>query len=668
MINSSYKLVGVMALVVASLLMATNYSIAQKRIALVIGNSDYKLISELNNPKNDAELMTQTLIDVGFDVIYEPNVDLRGMGRAMRKFGKALRAAGKDAVGLFYYAGHGMQSRGENYLIPLGAEVETEEDLAIEAINASQMLRQMESAGNALNLIILDACRNNPFKSSFRSASRGFTRVVAPSGSLVAFSAAPGQVAADGSGRHSPYTQALVKHIKQPGLSVEQMFKRVRISVKTNSGNNQTPWEESSLLGDFYFVPKADNPVPRAEAPVISKGAIELSFWNSVRDSHDIPSLEEFLKQFPDSVFSNLARIKLANLRKTDLVNKPVTTGPAQNPVKKPDTKVAVGTFPKLNSGSDNLSRSYDLKLATSFPKGFAVLGQSATSFVEALQDRFEEKVKIKLFAAGEFVSSFEVFDAVANGKIDMGWSTMYYWSSKEPALSLLTRIPFGSNALQHANWRSRSDVRQLVDDITSDYGLDGIVTIPCAATTAEGDLWSIRPIHSSKDLKGMKIRTNSDQGSLMQKLGASVIRLPGGQVYMALQTGVIDAANWVTPQLDSMMSFHELSKYYYYPSKTEPGIVLDLMINKTLWEEMPVALQQGIEQVCRKNIDIVYSGSEKADRKALVKFRDEGVQIQPLPDEVQRSLNNAWLELVKENSAKSLNYARLYKLAPQSQ
>jgi len=134
------------------------------------------------------------------------------------------------------------------------------------------------------------------------------------------------------------------------------------------------------------------------------------------------------------------------------------------------------------------------------------------------------------------------------------------------------------------------------------------------------------------------------------------------------LQTGVIDAANWVTPQLDSMMSFHELSKYYYYPSKTEPGIVLDLMINKTLWEEMPVALQQGIEQVCRKNIDIVYSGSEKADRKALVKFRDEGVQIQPLPDEVQRSLNNAWLELVKENSAKSLNYARLYKLAPQSQ
>jgi uncharacterized caspase-like protein len=162
---------------------------AAQRVALVIGNSDYELISALANPGNDAALMATTLREVGFEVVEATNADQKTMKRAMRDFGKRLRLAGPQAVGLFYYAGHGVQIAGTNYLIPVSAPVETEADLEIEAVMATWMLSQMAYAGNALNIVILDACRNNPFKGSFRAATQGLARMNAPSGSLVAYAA-----------------------------------------------------------------------------------------------------------------------------------------------------------------------------------------------------------------------------------------------------------------------------------------------------------------------------------------------------------------------------------------------------------------------------------------------------------------------------------------------
>lgn len=295
---------------------------AEQRVALVIGNSSYKLISPLNNPKNDADLMEATLKTTGFDVIKATDVDSRGMRKAIKRFGDRLRAAGKGAIGLFYYAGHGVQSRGENFLIPLRAEISSEADLDIEAISASNILRQMEFAGNALNLVILDACRNNPFATGFRSAARGFTRLQAPTGSLVAFSAAPGQVAVDGEGNNSPYTAALAKAMLQPGVPVEQMFKRVRVSVKASTANAQTPWEESSLLGNFYFTPGKES---SEEKPSINPNLTDEGiFWTTVRNSDDITVLEEFLRKFPNGTFSGLAKIKLNKLsrkNKSDFVD-----------------------------------------------------------------------------------------------------------------------------------------------------------------------------------------------------------------------------------------------------------------------------------------------------------------------------------------------------------
>lgn len=288
-----------------ALVVSVGFAQAEKRVALVIGNSSYKLISPLANPKNDARLMAVTLEDVGFEVVTAIDVDYRGMRRAVRKFGRALQSSGKDAVGLLYYAGHGVQSGGSNYLIPLNADIQSAADLEIESLSASNILAQMEEAGNGLNLVILDACRNNPFPAKVRAANRGLARIHAASGSLIAFAAAPGQVASDGNGENSPYTKALVEAIRQPGLPVEQVFKRARIGVESQTNGRQTPWEESSLRGDFYFVPKKIEP-PVAQLPIRQTDK-ETVFWSSVQDSNDAVLLQTYLNRYPEGTFSELA-------------------------------------------------------------------------------------------------------------------------------------------------------------------------------------------------------------------------------------------------------------------------------------------------------------------------------------------------------------------------
>ena len=212
--------------------------ISDKRTALVIGNGNYAN-SPLRNPTNDATDMAAALKTVGFEVLSYTNLDQTGMKRAIREFGAKLRT--KGGVGLFYYAGHGVQAKGVNYLIPIGAKVETEEEIEYESVEAGLVLAQMESAKNRMNIVILDACRNNPFARSFRSAEKGLASIDAPSGTLLAYSTAPGSVASDGTGRNGLYTQELLKTIRTSGLSIEEVFKQVRISVRGVTGEKQTP-------------------------------------------------------------------------------------------------------------------------------------------------------------------------------------------------------------------------------------------------------------------------------------------------------------------------------------------------------------------------------------------------------------------------------------------
>jgi len=223
------------------------------RLALVIGNAIYKT-SPLRNPVNDAHDIARTLNQLGFEVIHKENANQRTMENSISRFGRQLRKQG--GVGLFYFAGHGIQVNGRNYLIPVDAKIETESDVRFEAVDAGRVLGKMEDAGNDLNIVILDACRDNPFARSFRTSSKGLARMDAPKGSLIAYATAPGSVAADGEERNGIYTKYLLKHMATPGSKVEEVLKRVRVDVINETNEKQIPWEASSLTGEFYFAPK----------------------------------------------------------------------------------------------------------------------------------------------------------------------------------------------------------------------------------------------------------------------------------------------------------------------------------------------------------------------------------------------------------------------------
>ena len=233
---------------------------AEFRTALVIGNSAYKA-APLKNPVNDARDMASALKGLGFDVTLLTDASHQKMEAAAREFGLKLRQGG---VGLFYYAGHGIQVAGENYLVPVDAVIQTESDVKFGCLNAGLILGKMEDAGNGLNVVILDACRNNPFARSFRSAEQGLAKMDAPTGSLIAYATAPGSVAADGAGRNGVYTENLLKNLRTPGLPITDLFMRVRMGVVAATGRKQVPWEASSLTGYFYF---SGEPAPGQSPP-----------------------------------------------------------------------------------------------------------------------------------------------------------------------------------------------------------------------------------------------------------------------------------------------------------------------------------------------------------------------------------------------------------------
>lgn len=289
---------------------------AETRIALVIGNGDYWDLP-LRNPANDARLMGETLRGLGFEVTTLVDLDQNAMKQAILDFGEKLERDYKNTVGLFYYAGHGVQVNGTNYLIPIDAKIRREADVEVVAVNANWVLGQMEFAGNPLNIVVLDACRNNPYQRSFRNSQTGLARMSAPRGTMIAYATRPGDVSSDGAGDNSPYTEALAQTIRRPGLSLSDVFIEVRNDVMDQTDGKQVPWEEGGLTGRFYFKPGPPQPAPPAAAaapPSTPQPSPEVVFWQSVVDSEDPAAFEAYLAQFPDGLYAGLARMKIAAL------------------------------------------------------------------------------------------------------------------------------------------------------------------------------------------------------------------------------------------------------------------------------------------------------------------------------------------------------------------
>ena len=231
----------------------SNITSSNKGLALCIGNGMYETTGILKNPENDVKDIALALQRLGFEVMKIENADQATLRRAIDDFGRKLK--GYD-VGLFFYAGHGLQAKGFNYLVPVDAEIHSENDAEYNCVHAGRVLAKMEDAGSTTNIVIMDACRNNPFERSWtRSATgRGLAVMNAPIGSLIGFATSPGSVASDGVADNGLYTSALLEYMNEPGLTILEMFQKVRRKVREASNGEQVPWESTSLEGNFYFI------------------------------------------------------------------------------------------------------------------------------------------------------------------------------------------------------------------------------------------------------------------------------------------------------------------------------------------------------------------------------------------------------------------------------
>jgi uncharacterized caspase-like protein len=325
---------------------------AEKRVALVIGNSHYKNVTPLDNPVNDAKLMAETLRALGFVIVggsAQLDLDKAQFDGVVQGFSDQIQGAD---VGLFYYAGHGLQVRGQNYLVPVGANPARETDVDFQMVDTALVLRQMEGAGTKLNIVILDACRNNPFGGrGLRATEGGLAQMRAPEGTLISYATQPGNVARDGANGNSPYTSALADAIRKPGKDIFQTFNAVGLAVKEATGGVQQPWVSSSpIAGSFYFAGQAAGAPaiaaaapPSVAAPTAADEAARA--WSVTQNTTSIAVMEDFIRQFGGTAYGSMARARLAEMKKSQ------SAAVVPRQVERDKTPIVSGTYDVDSNG-----------------------------------------------------------------------------------------------------------------------------------------------------------------------------------------------------------------------------------------------------------------------------------------------------------------------------
>jgi len=304
--------------------------------------------------------------------------------------------------------------------------------------------------------------------------------------------------------------------------------------------------------------------------------------------------------------------------------------------------------------------KTYHWKMVTTWPKNFPGLGMAAENFAELVARMSGGRLKVKVYGAGQLVPAMEVFDAVSQGTVEMGHGASYYWKGKSPTTALFTTIPFGLNAQEMNGWLHYGGGMALWRELYEPFNL-----IPLAAgnTGVQMAGWFNREINSLADLKGLKMRIPGLGGEVISRMGVEAVNIPGGDLYIAMQTGVIDATEWVGPYNDLAFGFHQVAKYYYYPGWHEPGPTLELMVNKQAFSSLPDDLQAIVEGAARViNQDMLddYTARNNGALKELVE--SHGVEVRPLPDEVLAELNRVTDQVLEEIANKDPLFKRVYE------
>lgn len=309
---------------------------------------------------------------------------------------------------------------------------------------------------------------------------------------------------------------------------------------------------------------------------------------------------------------------------------------------------------------TEQVQRKFEWKLVTTWPKNLPGLSSHAANFSRLVDEMSQGRLTVKVYGAGELVPALGVFDAVSSGSVEVGHGAAYYWKGKMPAAQFFTSVPFGLNAQEMNGWLHYGGGLELWRDLYEPFNL-----VPFAGgnTGVQMAGWFNKEINSAEDLKGLKMRIPGLGGEVLNRAGGSSINIPGGELYTALQTGVIDATEWVGPYNDLAFGFYQIAKYYYYPGWHEPGPTLEMIVNKDAFEALPEDLKVIVETASRAaNQDMLdeFTGRNNDALRELVD--NHGVQVRRLPDDVLLKLKGIAEDIYREQAAKDEDFNRVYK------
>ena len=324
-----------------------------------------------------------------------------------------------------------------------------------------------------------------------------------------------------------------------------------------------------------------------------------------------------------------------------------------------PPTESGVAAAPEAEKKAP-VQQTYEWTMVTTWPKNYPGLGVGANRFAKRVEEMSAGRIKIKVYGAKELVPAFEVFDAVRQGSAEMGHGAAYYWKGKHPATPFFTAVPFGLTAQELNSWVNFGGGQELWDEL---YGEFGLKPLPCGNSGTQMAGWFRKEINSLEDIKGLKIRAPGLAGEVMQRIGATPVQMPGGEVFTSMQTGALDAADWVGPYNDLTFGLHKVAKYYYYPGWQEPGAMLEMMINKEKWDALPEDLQAIVKNAAEAENQHIYDEFTARNAEALKQLVNEhGVELRRLPDEVLEALEKTSQEAVEDLVAGNDQARRIYE------
>ena len=571
---------------------AAPFAHAQKRVALMIGVDTYDNLgssAQLKKARADAKSVTETLKVLGFEVIHRDDVGRSAFNGHWQDFLNRL-SPGDTAV--FYFAGHGIELSGRNYLLPRdvpSVRPGRDELLKRESLSLQEFLADLREKGTRLNLVILDACRDNPFE-QVAGRSVGATRELAvtepPEGTFIMFSAGSGESALDrldnnDKDPNSVYTRQLLPLLRSPGLSLTDVAEQVRVGVRQMAStvqHRQTPAYYNQVLGRMCIAGGDCGPRSAGGSTAGQPSEAERA-WSLAKDATSVAVLEAFIARYKDTFHADLARARINELKRQQVALAAPPRAPA---VPKAAEPAVVAPPITLSEAAQpfTMANPLTLKLQDTFPTKDTSSRDPLNAIVRDLTALSGGKLKLELLGAGTVAPAFQVLDAVSNGALDAAWTSPSYWYGRSKAFGIFAgMVPGGLNAAAFVQWMEgdgAAELNRLIADVTQKRAR----SLPCAVMGPGGD-WLKKAIVKIDDFRGLKFRSIGLPAEVGKEIGVSVMILSAGEIVPPLDKGVIDGSDWSTPESAIVLGLPDVAKFLFYPGWSRPVHLYELLVSE---------------------------------------------------------------------------------------